>query len=177
MNGFLEMRNAIVWGSRVMSLVSTLVGFLLLAIAFTTIARNKGIKNRWTAWVPVAQSWMMGCIADKYNYVVRGRRTCLRAFLLLLSLLFSATYVVAMIVSVKTGYGFTDSAAFMTSSSVMVLMDLLFGLLRWISCYKILRFCGARHRVLLIILMMIGGGLAQGIILLCISGRDGADRL
>lgn len=171
------MNNTIVWGSRVMTMVLSLIGYLLMAIAFTAIARKKGIKNRWTAWVPIVQDWMLGCIADKYNYVVRGKKTCLRTFLLLLSVLFSVSYIVAGVVGVKSGYGLLDSASFMTSSAVSVFLRLIFGLLRWVSCYKLLRFCGVRHRVLLIILMIVGGDLAQGIILLCVSGRENADKL
>ena len=54
-------------------LASFLIFFLIVgvilyvfdALAFYTMAKNKGINNPWLAWIPIANSYIMGKIIDE----------------------------------------------------------------------------------------------------------------
>ncbi|MFB8425186.1 hypothetical protein ACFC4S_24510 [Priestia megaterium] len=37
-----------------------LVGYILNAVALSTMAKNAGISKPWLAWIPVANVWIMG---------------------------------------------------------------------------------------------------------------------
>ena len=51
------------------SLVISLVGYVLLAFGLYTVAKRRGVRNPWLAWIPFGQSWMLGCISDQYRQV------------------------------------------------------------------------------------------------------------
>lgn len=56
-------------------LPSTLISiatYVLTALSMHTIAKRRGIHNPWLAWIPVANMWLLGCIADQYRSVARG---------------------------------------------------------------------------------------------------------
>ena len=58
----------IVWGI-------SLVCYVLLALGLWKIARKRGIRNPWLAWIPVANVWLEGSIADAYHKRFEGRKT------------------------------------------------------------------------------------------------------
>lgn len=47
--------------------------YVLQAVSLYKIARRRGISNAWLAWVPVCSDWILGSVADQYQYVVKGR--------------------------------------------------------------------------------------------------------
>ena len=61
--------------------------YVLTALALYTVARRRGLKNPWLAWIPVADSWLLGSLSDQYRYVVKGEHTHRRAFLLFFRIL------------------------------------------------------------------------------------------
>ena len=61
--------------------------YVLTALALYTVARRRGLKNPWLAWIPVADSWLLGSLSDQYRYVVKGEHTHHRAFLLFFRIL------------------------------------------------------------------------------------------
>ena len=57
-------------------LLASLVGvvfYLLQTVAIYKIAKRRGLKHAWLAWIPVGQAWILGCISDQYQYVVKGQ--------------------------------------------------------------------------------------------------------
>jgi hypothetical protein len=63
-----------------------LAGYILLALGLYTIAKRRGIRNPWLAWIPLGQSWMMGCVSDQYQYVAQGRQKSKRKIILWLEI-------------------------------------------------------------------------------------------
>lgn len=53
------------------SLISIAV-YVLTGLGMYTIAKRRGIHKPWLAWVPIANLWLLGCIADQYRSVARG---------------------------------------------------------------------------------------------------------
>lgn len=68
----------------------TLMGiaaYVLTALALYTVAKRRGLKNPWLAWIPVADSYLLGSLSDQYRYVVNGENKSKRKILLVLRIL------------------------------------------------------------------------------------------
>lgn len=63
------------------STILGLVAYVLQALALYTIAKRRGIKKPWLAWVPLVNVWILGSISDQYRFVtkreVKNRRKIL----------------------------------------------------------------------------------------------------
>lgn len=64
--------------------IVALICYIFRSIGLYTIAKNRGIKNPWLAWLPVGNNWIAGSIADQYRYVAKGEVTNRRKILLAL---------------------------------------------------------------------------------------------
>ena len=58
-----------------------IAAYVLQSLGLYTIANRRGISNPWLAWLPVGNMWILGSIADQYQYAanhkVRNRRNAL----------------------------------------------------------------------------------------------------
>ena len=69
--------------------VIALVGvvfWVLRSFSLYTIAKRRGIRKPWLAWLPVGCDWILGSIADQYQHLVLGQIKSRRKILMLLSL-------------------------------------------------------------------------------------------
>lgn len=44
-----------------------IANYIMSAIGFQTMAKRRGIKYSWLAWIPYANYWLIGSIADDYD--------------------------------------------------------------------------------------------------------------
>lgn len=72
---------AIIFGG----LGGAIITYIFQGIAFSKIAKRRGIKNPWLAWIPVGNLWILGCIADQYRFKVLGDKNQKAAVLLWIS--------------------------------------------------------------------------------------------
>ena len=68
-----------------------LAQYVLESVGLYTMARRRGLKNPWMAWVPVLNYWLLGSISDQYRYVAKGQIRNRR--MLLLALVIISTLV------------------------------------------------------------------------------------
>lgn len=68
------------------ALIFGLVFYIFQSIGIYRIAKRRGIHHAWLAWVPIVNSWTIGCISDQYQYLVRGKNTKRRVILLTLAI-------------------------------------------------------------------------------------------
>lgn len=68
-----------------------LAQYVLESVGLYTMARRRGLKNPWMAWVPVLNYWLLGSISDQYRYVAKGQIRNRR--MLLLALVIVSTLV------------------------------------------------------------------------------------
>lgn len=64
----------------------TIGSYIFLAVGLYTMAKRRGIRNPWLAWIPVANMWLLGCLSDQYQYVALGRQKNKRKMLLTLEI-------------------------------------------------------------------------------------------
>ena len=79
-----------------MPMLLSIASYVLTALALYTIARRRGLKNPWLAWIPVADSWLLGSLSDQYRYVVKGEHRSKRKILLLFRILITIMWISLM---------------------------------------------------------------------------------
>lgn len=68
----------------IISMILSVAMYVMQGVALQTIARRRGIRHDWLAWVPVGSVWILGAIADDYRQRIRGGRSRLRVWMLIL---------------------------------------------------------------------------------------------
>ena len=76
-----------------MPMLLSIAGYVLTALALYTIARRRGLKNPWLAWIPVADCWLLGSLSDQYRYVVKGENKSKRKILLFFRVLITIMWL------------------------------------------------------------------------------------
>ena len=54
-------------------LALSVVMYVLSSLGMYRIAQRRGIRNPWLSWIPVGNMWILGCISDQYQYLVKGK--------------------------------------------------------------------------------------------------------
>ncbi len=134
---------------RVPSVLLSVAGYVLTALALYTISQRRGIHKPWLAWIPVVNCWLLGSISDQYQYVVGGVNKSKRKFLLGLSItnfvLGAGIGVMAVVMIVKAIFGISDYAsdeaiAAAILGPVMSILGLCIPLLGVSIAYAIIRY-------------------------------------
>lgn len=98
-----------------LSFIMNIVSYILLSLGMYTIAKRRNIRHPWMAWVPVCNTWLLGCISDQYQYATRHRENDRRKTLLVLQILIIALsavtigVVIAMLIDVLGSIPSIDS--------------------------------------------------------------------
>lgn len=77
-----------------------IVSYVLLAWGLFVMAKRRGIKNPWMAWLPVVNVWTLGCISDQYRQVARGQVKSKRKTLLTLTIIQFVAIIVIVALAV-----------------------------------------------------------------------------
>lgn len=56
--------------------------YVISSVGLHTLAKRRGIHHAWLAWLPIGNCWILGCVSDQYQYVVKGRNRSRRKLLL-----------------------------------------------------------------------------------------------
>ena len=88
---------------------TALVTYIFRSLGVYSIAKRRGLNRAWLAWIPVADHWLLGCVSDQYQYVVKDKNTSRRKWLLglritlfVLTVAVSASLVSALVVAVNS---------------------------------------------------------------------------
>ena len=88
-----------------LSYAYSILVYILQSLGLYTIAMRRGIRHPWLAWVPFGIHWILGSIADQYQYVAKGkvknRRKVLLGLMIALAVLVLVLFgaVIALMVS------------------------------------------------------------------------------
>lgn len=141
--------------------------YVLQSLGLYSISKRRGIHNPWLAWIPLANYWIIGSIADQYQYVAKGKVRNRRKVLLGLGISFYALFAVIMICAVAVlvaGFASGMNAAAMeaqlTGVAVIVLLAYLafmivgvvWTVFMYISMYSLYESCNPEHSVLFLVL-------------------------
>lgn len=74
--------------------------YVLQSLGLYSIAKRRGIHNPWLSWIPVGNYWIVGSIADQYQYVAKGKVRNRRKVLLGLGIALYAMLAVIIVCAV-----------------------------------------------------------------------------
>lgn len=176
----------IVAATAVCALAVGIALFVFRAISIYKIARRRGISNAWLAWVPVCSEWILGSVADQYQYVVKGRVKNRRLPLFLLSVILlglriagaalsisTATYVIRFVL---TGAGFPDVGRLVllaVASTVQTGGMIACLVIRGFVMYDVYTSCTNRNNVLFLVLGLLFRVLEPVFLFACRNKEEG----
>lgn len=150
-----------------------IASYVLRSLGFYTIAKRRGINHPWMSWVPVLNSWVLGCISDQYQYVVKGKTRNKRKWLLGLNIamwvVYVAYFVLLGVLIASTIAGFAPGMG--EARLVEAMMGKIFGMLagfliwigiaiavaviRYIAMYDLYTSCTPENNVLFLVLSIV----------------------
>ena len=134
--------------------------YVLHSLGLHTIAKRRGIRNGWLAWIPMGNLWILGNISDQYQYVVKGRVKNRRKLLLGLGIGFVAVYVgwiMAIMMSLILSEGIASGAemaillAFF-GAIVMVVLSITLVINQYLCLYDLYRSCDPGNATVFLVL-------------------------
>ena len=138
------------------SLLLGIAAWVLGAVAIYLIARRRGLKKLWLAWVPVLKVWLLGSLSDQYRYVVKRKNTSRRKWLLVLNLLkpVLAGVVIGFAADAWGYYGLDWEDALMAAGCALPLLAVSIAsiVIRFVALYDVYRSLDPRNAVLFLVL-------------------------
>lgn len=152
------------------SLFIALGSYLMQSISLYAIASRRGIKHPWLSWLPVGNLWILGCISDQYQYVVKRQVKNKRKLLLSLGLvtLVLATLLVVLCgimmgIALELEYGYRGNdqliGDFLASVFGIMVVSLLtsglsiaVGILQYICMYDLYTSCEPSNNITYLVL-------------------------
>lgn len=145
------------------SLLLGIASWVLSAVAVYVIARRRGLRKLWLAWVPLLNVWLLGSLSDQYQYVVRRRITNRRKWLLGLNLMMLVLYglVIGFGVSafVPRSYGMYWQDAMVAAGFALPLAAaaVASAVIRFIALYDVFKSLDPDNAVLFLVLSILVG--------------------
>ncbi len=146
--------------------------YVLRSLGVYTIAKRRGINHPWFAWVPVVDSYLLGCIADQFRYVVKGQVKNKRKVLLVMNILLAVTYVVLfcfyfsligkLMGAAVSGAGMSEAQmmnllmspviGILIAALVMMVVAIVVAVFRYMALYDLYTSCSPQNNVLFLVL-------------------------
>ena len=155
------------------SSVYGIAAYILQALGMYTIASRRQINHPWMAWVPLVNSYMLGCISDQYQYVAKGKNTSRRKVLLTLGIILCVLllavivcYVLIVIEAISAAMGDYSEQRLLESMlaplivvvvaamlmSILAIVQLVF---QYIALYDLYASCEPKNAALFIVLSVV----------------------
>lgn len=160
--------------------------YVLQALALYTIAKRRGIKKPWLAWIPLVNVWILGSVSDQYQYVVKRQVKNKRKALLGLNIAMTVlvTFLVAFIIAGlfagflmmepvwNAGTFPIDSDDIQNVASALLVVVLL-AIPVWVmaivyivffykAMYDVFRSCEPKNSTLYLVLSLVGNVVVEG---------------
>ncbi len=140
----------------------SITGYVLQALGMYRIAQRRGIHHPWLAWIPVANSWVLGSISDHYQYVTKHKQTKRRRIIPILEAAMIVVYIAVF--ATMLAMAFSMDSATTVANEIGILFAMLFGLLilfgvavtavvfAYLACFDLFRSCRPQNEVLFLVL-------------------------
>ena len=166
---------------------------IMYSVGLYTVAHRRGIKHPWMAFVPVLEPWILGSIADQYQYVVWGQIRNRRKVNLGLTIaavalvgVFYALYFVLIAKAMQMGFADVYGAQievenmllsilpwFLIIAVALLILSVVQIVYRYICWYNVFESCRPKLSVLFIILGILSMPLLQLFIFICRNKDNG----
>lgn len=147
--------------------------YVLRSYGVYSIAKNRGIRRAWFAWLPLVDQYMLGCISDQYRYVAKGQVKNKRKILLtlnillgVLSVVFVVLYIVLLVGAIQGTMGAMNGNAVASRimGNVLAILGCFLPMLglsiaatvfRYMALYDLYTSCSPANNVLFLVLSII----------------------
>ncbi len=120
--------------SEIPTLLINIAIYVFTALSLYTVAKRRGIHKPWLAWIPIANAWLLGCIADQYRAVAMGETKSRRKVLLITGIaravisVFALVLMIVMIVNLlEVGVDVVDPMYSMSDELALKLLGAVGG--------------------------------------------------
>ncbi|MBR2937435.1 MAG: hypothetical protein IKB80_02940 [Oscillospiraceae bacterium] len=133
--------------------------YVLHSLGLYTIAKRRGLRHKWLAWLPFGEAWLLGSISDQYQYVAKGKIQYRRRWLLLLYIAAVAIYL-GCLGTLVSSMLFSDYIAAVIAHTMggrlaLIAVLIAFGILRYIAYYNLFRSCQPSNALLYLLLSIL----------------------
>ena len=153
--------------------IISIVTYVFTALSLHEIAKRRGIRKPWLAWIPVVNVWILGSLSDQYRYVVKGEIKSKRKALLplcIVSGILSAVVYVLVFVLLIAALAFSMGGASMASMleetaplpTILVVLSapcagtlIAYAILYYKALYDVYTSCDPRNRVAYLVLSIL----------------------
>lgn len=167
----------------------SVAAYIFQSLGTYGIAKRRGIRHPWLAWLPVGSDWILGCISDQFQYVARNRvknkRKALLVLTVVLWLVLIAFYVIFFALmfqamSAAEAEMLTDATwyemmgllfAMLGMSAVMMGVSVAVVVIRYIALYDLYTSCEPSNNVLYLVLSIFIS-IAQPILIFACRNKD-----
>lgn len=143
-------------------LVASLAFWIIQSVGLHTLAKRRGIRNAWLAWLPVGNYWILGSIADQYQHLVQGKITSRRKIMLILSSVGIVMSLINNVLSISqtmmaaSGEDTAVLAIFSLIPAVLTIGVGIASMVYWYICgYDLYRSCNPDNAVIFLVLGII----------------------
>lgn len=167
--------------------------YVLQSLGIYTMAKRRGIRHPWLAWLPIGSDWMWGCLADQYQYVAKGNVKNRRKVLVVLSVLSFVLAAAILGLYVAILVKMADNAELIQIMSNQQVIQLFFGnfmgilavagtlyilsivltVFRYIALYNIYVSCVPGNAVMYLVLSIVFGFIMPLFLFLCRKKDEG----
>lgn len=165
-------------------LIFSIVSYILTSVGMYTIAKRRGIQNPWLAWLPLGNVWILGSIADQYQYVVKGRVRNRRKILLGLGIAGMVGSAVVQIINIVmtiamgTSQGVEGAAAtfaitMLLSALAMFVVAIISAIYQYMSYHNLFASCKPQSADLYLVLSIVVSFTMPILIFICRNKDEG----
>lgn len=169
----------VIW---LIAMAYSIMVYIFQSLGFYTIANRRGIHHPWLAWLPIGNMWILGSIADQYQYVAKGqvknrRKTLIGLMIALYVILFVMLggLIALMVAGIGSEFdmGITDSAMAVpliiiaVSYVALLVVAIVATVYQYICLYDLFYSCNPNNAVAFLVLGIFFGFLLPYFIFAC----------
>ena len=140
-------------------LVCCLVGWILGSIGLHKVAKRRGIRHAWLAWLPIGSEWILGSVSDQYQHLIQGKVTSRRKILTILSAALWVTVIAYLVLVVMAEVIFINEDSYggiILAATIFYLMSMAVGITAMVfyhmSNFDLYRSCNPKNAVVFLVL-------------------------
>jgi len=148
--------------------------YILTSLGMYRMAKRRGVHRPWLAWIPVGDMWILGCISDQYQAVVKNKTTNRRGILMglyIAAMLLLAIYMVFAVLFALS-QNFALLGGFLIAALAMIAISIAFSVFGYMSYFDYYRSADPDNAVLYLVLSIFVSVTAPFLIFLC-GKKDG----
>ena len=140
-------------------LVLGLAIWILRSVSLHKIAKRRGIRHAWLAWLPIGCDWVLGSISDQYQHLVQGKVTSRRKILTILSAALWVALIAYLVLVVMAEVIFINEDSYggiILAATIFYLMSMAVGIAAMVfyhmSNFDLYRSCNPKNAVVFLVL-------------------------